>query len=54
MFIECARHGFSIRGMVIDYGKRADRPRLSSIRDGLNIASFLVKRWMAPGGRRTL
>jgi dolichol-phosphate mannosyltransferase len=54
MFIECARHGFSIREMVIDYGKRADRPRLSSIRDGLNIASFLVKRWMAPGGRRTL
>ncbi|MGD0716603.1 MAG: glycosyltransferase [Halobacteriota archaeon] len=35
-------------------GKRADRPKLSSISDGLEIASFLLKRRVAPGGRRAL
>jgi len=54
MFIECARHGFSIGEIAIDYGRRADRPKLRSISDGLKIAFFLLKRWMAPGGRRAL
>jgi len=54
MLIECARDGFSTGETAIDYGKGADRSKLSSIRDGLNLASFLAKRWMAPGGRRTL
>ena len=52
MFIEWARHSFSIGKIVIDHGKRADRPKLSSISDGLKIASFLLKRRMAPRGRR--
>ena len=52
MFIECARHSFRIGEIAIDYGKRADRPKLRSICDGLKIASFLPKRRMAPGGRR--
>ena len=52
MFIECARHGFSMGEIAIDYGKRADRPKLSSTSDGLKITSFLLKRRMAPGGRR--
>ena len=52
MFIECARHGFSMGEIAIDYGKRADRPKLSSTSDGLTITSFLLKRRMAPGGRR--
>ena len=52
MFIECARHGFSMGEIAIDYGKRADRPKLGSTSDGLKIASFLLKRRMAPGGRR--
>jgi len=52
MFIECARHGFSMGEIAIDYGKRADRPKLSSTSDGLKIASCLLKRRMARGGRR--
>ena len=52
MFIECARHSFSIGEIAIDYGKRADRPKLRSISDGLKMASFLLKQRMAPGGRR--
>ncbi|MGZ4861596.1 MAG: glycosyltransferase [Halobacteriota archaeon] len=35
-------------------GKRADQPKLSSISDGLKIAPFLLKRRIAPGGRRAL
>ncbi len=54
MFNECARHGFSIGEIAIDFGKRADLPKLSSISDGLKTASFLLKRRMAPGGRRAL
>ncbi len=52
MFIECARHSFSMGEIAIDYGKRADRPKLSSTSDELKITSFLLKRRMAPGGRR--
>jgi hypothetical protein len=54
MFNECSRHCFSVGDVATDYGKRAGRPKLGSIRDGLKITSFLLKRWMAPGGRRAL
>jgi hypothetical protein len=54
MFNECARHCFSVGYVATDCRKRADRPKPSSIRDGLKIASFLLKRRMAPGGRRAL
>lgn len=46
MFVECARLGFSIGEIAIDYKKRVDRPKLSSISDGLKIGFFLLKRWM--------
>jgi dolichol-phosphate mannosyltransferase len=44
MFVECARLGFSIGEVAIDYNKRAYQPKLSSIRDGLKIGFFLLKR----------
>jgi hypothetical protein len=43
MFVECARYGFSVGEVSIDYHKRADRPKSSSISDGLKIGSFFVK-----------
>ena len=43
MFVECARHGFSVGEVAIDYHKRADRPKSSSISDGLKIGSFFAK-----------
>jgi hypothetical protein len=54
MFIECAHPGLGIEERAIDYGQRADRPKVSSISDGLKIASLSLKRWMAPSGRRAL
>lgn len=45
MFVECARLRFSIGEIAIDYKKRVDRPKLSSISDGLKISFFLIKRW---------
>jgi len=52
MYVECARLGFSIGEIAIDYKKRVDRPKLSSTSDGLKIGFFLLKRWMTldPGG----
>ena len=44
MFAECARHDFSIAELPIDYSKREDRPKLSSIDDGLRIGLFLFKK----------
>jgi glycosyltransferase involved in cell wall biosynthesis len=44
MYAECARHGFSIAELPIDYRKREDRPKLSSISDGLRIGFFLLKK----------
>jgi len=44
MFVECARLGFSIGEIAIDYKKRVDRPKLSSMSDGLKIGFFLLKR----------
>ncbi|MGA3359595.1 MAG: glycosyltransferase family 2 protein [Halobacteriota archaeon] len=52
MFVECARLGFSIGELAIDYNKRADRPKLSSTTDGLKIGFFLLKRRMTLGGGR--
>jgi hypothetical protein len=49
MFVECARLGFSIGELAIDYNKRADRPKLSSASDGLKIGFFLLKRRMTLG-----
>jgi dolichol-phosphate hexosyltransferase len=46
MFVECVRLRFSIGEIAIDYKKRVDRPKLSSISDGLKIGFFLIKRWM--------
>jgi hypothetical protein len=54
MFIECAHHSFGIGINAADYGKRADRPKVSSISDGLKITSLLLKQWLAPSGRRAL
>ncbi len=44
MYGECARHGFRIVELPIDYHKREDRPKLSSIDDGLRIGLFLFKK----------
>jgi dolichol-phosphate mannosyltransferase len=46
MFVECARLRFSIGEVAIDYKKRVDRPKLSSMSDGLKIGFFLLKRWI--------
>jgi glycosyltransferase involved in cell wall biosynthesis len=54
MFIECARLGFSIRDVPINYHKRVDRPKLSSIHDGLKIGLFLLKRRIAGDWRREI
>ncbi len=54
MLIECAHPGLGIEERAIDYGKRADRPKVSSISDGLKITSLSLKRWMAPSRRRAL
>jgi glycosyltransferase involved in cell wall biosynthesis len=52
MFVECARLGFSIGELAIDYNKRADRPKLSSASDGFKIGFFLLKRRMTLGLER--
>ncbi len=52
MFVECARRGFRIGELAIDYGRRADQPKLSSISDGVKIGAFLLKRWMADRGTK--
>jgi hypothetical protein len=54
MLIECAHPGPGIEERAIDYGKRADRPKVSSISDGLKIISLSLKRWMVPSRRRAL
>lgn len=54
MFVECARLGFSIRDVPIDYRKRVDKPKLSSVSDGLKIGLFLLKRRITDSrGRET-
>ena len=44
MFAECARNGLRIAELPITYRARADRPKLSSLRDGVKIGLFLCKR----------
>jgi glycosyltransferase involved in cell wall biosynthesis len=52
MFVECARLGFSIGEVAIDYSKRVDRPKLSSVTDGFKIGFFLLKQRMSFDRRR--
>jgi len=48
MYSECARKGLRIAEIVIHYRARADKAKLSSLRDGLKIGAFLCrKRLMA-------
>ena len=44
MFAECVIKGFRIAEIPITYRARADRPKLSSLRDGVKIGLFLCKR----------
>jgi glycosyltransferase involved in cell wall biosynthesis len=44
MFAECVRNGLQIAEIPITYHARADRPKLSSLRDGVKIGLFLCKR----------
>ena len=44
MFAECARNGLRIAELPITYRARADRPKLSSLRDGVRIGLFLCRR----------
>ncbi|HEX7514818.1 MAG TPA: glycosyltransferase family 2 protein [archaeon] len=52
MFVECARLGFSIGEIAIEYNRRADQPKLSSITDGIKIGFFLLKRRITLDGGR--
>lgn len=52
MFVECARRGFRIGELAVNYSRRVDQPKLSSISDGFKIGAFLLKRWMAEGGKK--
>jgi dolichol-phosphate mannosyltransferase len=45
MFAECAIKGCSIAEIPIAYRARADKPKLSSIDDGLKIGSFMIRKW---------
>jgi dolichol-phosphate hexosyltransferase len=44
MFTECVRKGLRIAEIPINYRRREDRPKLSSLRDGVTIGLFLCKR----------
>jgi dolichol-phosphate hexosyltransferase len=44
MFAECVRNGLQIAEIPITYRARADRPKLSSLKDGVKIGLFLCKR----------
>ena len=44
MFAECVRKDLRIAEIPITYRARKDRPKLSSLRDGLKIGLFLCKR----------
>jgi dolichol-phosphate hexosyltransferase len=46
IFAECALKGFRIAEIPIMYGAREDQPKLASVRDGLRIAAFLVRKWL--------
>jgi dolichol-phosphate mannosyltransferase len=44
MFAECARNGLRIAEIPITYRAREDRPKLASIRDGLRIGAYLLRK----------
>lgn len=44
MFAECVRNGLQIAEIPIAYRARADRPKLSSLKDGIKIGLFLCRR----------
>jgi len=48
MFAECVRKDLRIAEIPITYRAREDRPKLSSIRDGIKIGLFLCKRRFQP------
>jgi len=45
MFAECARKGLRIAEIPISYNARVDQAKLASIRDGLKIGAFLIRKW---------
>ena len=52
MFAECTLKGLSMTELPINYYKRTDRAKLSSIKDGLKIGAFLLqKRFIQRHGR---
>jgi len=51
MFAECVRKGLRIAEVPITYRAREDRPKLSSLKDGLKIGLFLCKRRLQPEPR---
>jgi len=52
MFAECTLKGLSMTELPINYYKRSDQAKLSSIKDGLKIGMFLFrKRFMPENGR---
>jgi glycosyltransferase involved in cell wall biosynthesis len=53
MFAECVLKGFTIAELPINYYKRTDQAKLSSIKDGLKIGLFLFqKRFIQANGRK--
>ena len=44
MFAECTLKGLSMTELPINYYKRSDRAKLSSIKDGLKIGTFLFRK----------
>ena len=52
MFAECTLKGLSMTELPINYYKRSDQAKLSSIKDGLKIGTFLFrKRFIRKNGR---
>ena len=53
MFAECTMKGLSMTELPINYYKRTDQAKLSSIKDGLKIGLFLFqKRFIQANGRK--
>jgi hypothetical protein len=46
MLAECTRNGLHIAEIPIRYRARRDPAKLSSVRDGLRIGTFLVKKYL--------
>ena len=44
MFAECARKGLRIAEIPITYRARVDQPKLASVRDGLRIGAYLLRK----------